>query len=104
VAQRLAELLALKFVETEHSLPSYPINHLIFFRGNITDLKTKFKVVKSKESATTSGNRCIVAWHKEAHFVSILLVYGKTDLGGGNETVNWKNLVRGNYNQYSKMV
>jgi hypothetical protein len=72
--------------------------------GEIKIIKTKFKVVKSKESATTSGNRCIVAWHKEAHFVSILLVYGKTDLGGGNETVNWKNLVRGNYNQYSKMV
>ena len=26
-------------------------------------VKTKFKVVKTKESAKTSGNRCIVAWH-----------------------------------------
>ncbi len=44
VAQRLAELLTFKFVETEHGLPDYPVNHLIFFRGNITDLKTAASV------------------------------------------------------------
>lgn len=44
VAQRLAELLTFKFVETEHGLPDYPVNHLIFFRGNITDLKTSAQV------------------------------------------------------------
>lgn len=72
--------------------------------GDVKIIKTKFKVVKSKESATTSGNRCIVAWHKESHFVSILLVYGKTDLGGGKETAEWKNIVRENYPQYNNIL
>lgn len=49
-------------------------------------VKTKFKVAKTKESAKTSGNRCIVAWHEDKQLVSVLLVYGKTDLGGSKET------------------
>lgn len=64
-------------------------------------IKTKFKVAASKESAKTSGNRCIVAWHVEKQFVLILLVYGKTDLSGKNETTEWKMLVKNNYPEYS---
>jgi hypothetical protein len=66
-------------------------------------IKTKFKVVKSNESAKASGNRCIVAWHSEKHSVSILLVYGKTDLSGHNETADWKRLVRENYPEYAHL-
>ncbi|MCX6756298.1 MAG: hypothetical protein NTX85_03085 [Candidatus Nomurabacteria bacterium] len=72
----------------------------VYDGGDVKIIKTKFKVVKSKESATTSGNRCILAWHKNNHFVSILLVYGKTDLGGGKETAEWKRIVKENYPQY----
>lgn len=72
--------------------------------GSIKIIKTQFRVIDTKESAKTSGNRCIVAWDIERQVVSILLVYGKTDLGGGNETANWKNLVRENYSQYSKII
>jgi hypothetical protein len=49
-------------------------------------------------------NRCIVAVHKDTETVHVLLVYSKTDLRGGNETAHWKNMVRENYHQYSKMV
>jgi len=35
VAKKLADLLEYKFLETHHPLPSYPINHLIFYTGNI---------------------------------------------------------------------
>ncbi|MCC6323515.1 hypothetical protein IT400_01850 [Candidatus Nomurabacteria bacterium] len=73
---------------------------IVYDGGDIKIIKTKFKVVKSKESAKTSGNRCIVAWHKDNRFVFILLVYGKTDLGGGKETTEWKNIVKENYPQY----
>jgi len=66
-------------------------------------IKTKFRVVGTKESAKTSGNRCIVAWHKEKQFVSILLMYGKTDLSGHNETAEWQNMVKNNYPEYKHL-
>ena len=63
-------------------------------------VKTKFRVAGTKESAKTSGNRCIVAWHAEQQFVAVLLVYGKTDLSGHNETAAWQSMVRENYPEY----
>jgi len=35
IAERLSELLELKFAETEDELPSYPADHLIFYSGDI---------------------------------------------------------------------
>ena len=67
-------------------------------------IKTKFKVHKTKESTTTSGNRCIVAWCPDKQFVYVLLVYGKTDIAGSNETAHWKKLVKENYSEYAKML
>lgn len=67
-------------------------------------VKTKFRIVNSKESAKTSGNRCIVAWHKKDKFVSILLVYGKTDLSSSNkETGEWKKIIKNNYPAYKHL-
>ncbi|MCR4279690.1 MAG: hypothetical protein NUV78_03070 [Candidatus Zambryskibacteria bacterium] len=63
-------------------------------------VKTKFRIVKTKESAKSSGNRCIVAWHHEKQFVSVLLVYSKTDLSGHNETAEWQRIVKESYPQY----
>jgi hypothetical protein len=63
-------------------------------------IKTKFKVAGTKESAKTSGNRCIIAWHQDKQSVSILLVYGKTDLSGSSETADWKRIIKENYPQY----
>lgn len=60
-------------------------------------IKTKFKIVKSKESAKASGNRCIVAWYPDRQYVSVLLVYGKPDLSGNNETASWKRIMKDNY-------
>jgi|SRR3989344_1082768 len=73
---------------------------IISDRDGIKIIKTKFTVAKSGESAKASGNRCIVAWHKDKQFVSVLLVYGKTDLSGHNETAEWKKLVIENYPEY----
>ena len=66
--------------------------------------KTEFKIAGTQESRHGSGNRCIVAIHKDANKVCILLVYHKNDLGGGNETANWKNLITENYSRYSKII
>lgn len=72
--------------------------------GDVRIVKTKFKVAGTNESAKSSGNRCIVAWHSDKQFVYILLVYGKTDLGGSNETAKWKNLIKENYPEYAKIL
>lgn len=72
--------------------------------GDIKIIKTKFKVVDTKESAKTSGNRCIVAWCISKQLVSILLVYSKTDLSPNNETAQWTKLVKENYPQYSEIL
>ncbi|HEX2955306.1 MAG TPA: hypothetical protein VHO70_00655 [Chitinispirillaceae bacterium] len=67
-------------------------------------IKTEFKIAGSNESAKTSGNRCIVAWKEKDRRVSILLVYGKTDLSSGNkETEEWKRMIRDNYPEYKHL-
>ena len=71
--------------------------------GNIKIVKTKFRVVGTKESAKSSGNRCIVALDIEKREVSVLLVYGKTDLSGKNETSEWKNIIKNNYYSYKDL-
>lgn len=72
--------------------------------GDIKIVKTRFAVAGTKESAKTSGNRCIVAWHKDKQFVSVLLVYAKTDIAGDKETAQWKKLVKENYPAYRALL
>lgn len=67
-------------------------------------VKTKFKVFKSEESAKSSGNRCIVLWRPKKSLVSVLLVYHKNDLDVGNETDEWKKLVKNNYPDYKHLL
>ncbi len=71
---------------------------------DIAICKTEFKISGTQESRHGSGNRCIVAIHKNADKVCVLLVYHKNDLGGGSETGNWTKLVKENYPQYSKIL
>jgi len=44
VAERIADLLGRKFIETEIQLPDYPVGHLIFMTGNIQDAQTRQKI------------------------------------------------------------
>ncbi|MDO8604049.1 MAG: hypothetical protein Q7K40_01420 [bacterium] len=60
-------------------------------------IKTKFRIAGTKESAKSSGNRCIVALNKEKQSVSVLLVYTKTDLSSKNETAEWKAIIKEEY-------
>lgn len=72
--------------------------------NDVKIVKVKFKIAASKESANSSGNRCIVAWCESKQSVSVLLIYSKTDLRGSNETAEWKKLVRDNYPEYKEML
>ena len=73
-------------------------------REGVRICKTEFRVHGTQESRHASGNRCIVAVNKNTCVVHVLLMYGKTDLSGNNETAQWKNLVRENYPEYSKII
>jgi len=65
--------------------------------------KTEFKITP-KESAKSSGNRCIIAQNKEKKEVKILLVYCKNDIQHSNETVWWKSLIKENYPCYEDIL
>lgn len=73
-------------------------------QGDIKICKTEFRVHGTQESRHASGNRCIIAVHKNTYVVNVLVVYNKNDLGGGNETTQWKNLVKENYPEYSNIL
>lgn len=66
-------------------------------KGGTKIVKTKFKMAGTQESAKTSGNRCIVLVNETNRTVSVLLVYGKTDLSSKNETAEWKSLIKEQY-------
>ena len=71
---------------------------------DIKIIKTQFRIDGTKESAKSSGNRCIVAWHVERQHVSVLLVYSKTNITSHGETAAWKKLVRDNYPEYKHLL
>ncbi|MFM2384060.1 MAG: hypothetical protein RIQ72_632 [Candidatus Parcubacteria bacterium] len=68
--------------------------------GNSKFIKTEFRVFGTNESAKTSGNRCIVVVDYEKREVRVLMVYGKTDLSGHNETAEWQRMIKDNYSEF----
>lgn len=74
-------------------------------KENIAIYKTKFRVAGTKQSRSGSGNRCILAVHSDTVEVRVLLVYNKTDLtGSGNETAQWKKIIKDNYQEYTDLL
>lgn len=72
--------------------------------GDIKIIKTDFRVAGTKESAKTSGNRCIVLVDEKQKTCRLLLVFCKTDLSGVNETAEWKKLILTNYSETKKYL
>lgn len=72
--------------------------------ADIKICKTEFKIAGSNTSRHGSGNRCIVAIHKNACQVKVLLVYHKNDLPGHNETAAWKQKIKDNYPEYMTLL
>ncbi len=86
------------------SLLETSVAEVITESDNIRIAKTEFRVHGTNESKKTSGNRCIVAVHKDTYSINVLLVYHKTDLGEGNETAKWKKIIKNNYPEYSELL
>ena len=68
--------------------------------NDIRICKTEFKILGTEVSRHSSGNRCIIAIHKDTTAVHVLLVYFKGDIRGPNETSSWKAIVKENYPEY----
>ncbi len=86
------------------SLLSTTIAEVITCNGDIRIVKVEFRVAGTRESRKSSGNRCIVAIHGDTGVIKLLLIYHKTDLGDGNETAKWKQIIKDNYSDYSAML
>ena len=62
--------------------------------GQIRLIKMRFGIYGLNISPKASGNRCILVVDDEKRLVRVLLVYSKGDLRSGNETAEWKNVVK----------
>ena len=64
-------------------------------------VKRDFKVLPN-ESARNAGNRCIFLLDSKKKRIDILLVYHKDHLGKGNETNEWKRIIKKSYPHLAK--
>lgn len=64
--------------------------------------KYDFRVAKTKESAKSSGNRCLVFADCEQKFLEILLIYAKTDLhkNGMGEQQYIESVLKSEFREY----
>ena len=85
------------------SLSQTSIAEMIVNKDDVKIVKTEFRIAGTNKSRKSSGNRCIVAVHKDMNMVYVLLVYHKNDLGNGNETARWKQAIKENYDQYGHL-
>ena len=72
--------------------------------NDIRICKTEFKILGTNVSRHASGYRCIVAIHDKSRIVNVLLVYGKGDVKGKNETAWWKNTIKDTYAEYKDIL
>ncbi len=86
------------------SLLDTSIAETIINTDNIKIIKSEFRIAGTRQSKKASGNRCIIAVHRDVEIVYVLLVYHKNNLGGGNETAKWKQIIKNNYPDYYKLL
>lgn len=101
--ERTRKSLCLEFTFVE-LLFSKSTAEVIVDSEKVRICKTEFRIAGTQVSRHGSGNRCIIAIHKEENKVCVLLVYHKNDLGGGGETANWKRIVKENYPEYESII
>lgn len=79
------------------------VAEVIIKSGDLKIIKSDFSVAGTHQSPKGSGNRCIIAVDETYKKVQVLLVYHKNDLGDGNETAQWKRIIKENYQQYCRL-
>lgn len=76
---------------------------LISVADNYRLVKLDFAIFGLKISPKSSGNRCILLLDDAMRIVKVLLVYSKNDISARNETQEWKNIIRGQYQSIAKL-
>ena len=79
------------------------IAECIIDSDSIKICKTEFRIPSTKFSRHSSGNRCIVAVHKDISHIYILMVYGNNHIKGNHETNWWQAVIKGNYKEYGDL-
>ncbi len=72
--------------------------------NDIKICKTEFKIIGTNISRHASGFRSIIAIHVSTRLVNVLLVYGKGDVSGHNETTWWQSTIKDNYPTYKDLL
>ena len=67
---------------------------VISSQGQYRLVKMYFTILGTKLSPKAAGNRCILVVDDEKKLVRVLLIYSKGDLRSGNETAEWKMIVK----------
>ena len=76
---------------------------LISVASNYRLVKLDFAIFGLKISPKSSGNRCILLLDDNMRIVKVLLVYSKNDISAHNETQEWKNIIREQYQSIAKL-
>lgn len=72
--------------------------------GSRKIVKLYFRVVQTKDSAKSSGNRAIVLIEKSTKMATILLVYSKNEIAAPNETAKWQKELKDNFTNLRDLV
>ena len=85
------------------SMLQYKRADLISSVGQYKLVKLDFAVEGTKMSPKSSGNRCILLINEDIRSVKILLAYSKNDISEPNETAKWKTVIKGQFDEISKI-
>lgn len=96
--------IAEQFKRIEFLIGVNNIVEIITDAGDVKICKTEFRIAGPGKSRHASGNRCIIAVRKSTAVVHVLLVYSKGDIGGSNETAEWKAVIKDTYPEYKNLL
>lgn len=96
--------IAEQFKRIESLIGVNNIVEIITDAGDVKICKTEFRIAGPGKSRHASGNRCIIAVRKSTAVVHVLLVYSKGDIGGSNETAEWKAVIKDTYPEYKNLL
>ena len=91
------ELDIINVCERIDMMLQYSRADLIMTNGSYKIVKLDFAVEGSRISPKSSGNRCILLVDDDKRTVKVLLIYSKNDVGSGQETAWWKQMIKSNF-------
>ena len=97
------EQIIISVCERIDNMLRYNRADLISSSGCYKLVKLDFAVEGTRVSPKASGNRCILFVDEDTRAVKILLVYSKNEISSPNETQKWKNIIKEEYKEISRL-